>query len=262
MVQAQKAIEKTLNYGEEVHYVKLSKGATIPKLPEKKFSIIIPALNEEHTIKELVLEVEKGIKELVSTKDFEIIVVDDGSKDLTFKHASDVKTARVLRNERNMGKGYSMRKAILHAKGKYIAFIDADGSHSVKDLINGFKIIEKMEKNQVNERPFLITGVRFKNDKHGTSLLNKVGNKLYSMIGLTLWHKNINDLTCGLRLSKRSYFLNLNLTSFRYTIEIEMIAHFLRKKYQIIEHPINANKRLYGTSCVRPMIERIILPIS
>ena len=262
MVQAQKSLEKDLNAIENVHLVKLKKKWGNQVIPTKKFSIIIPALNEEHTIKKLVQDVEQGIKELVSEKDFEILVIDDGSKDLTFKNASEVRTARVFKNERNMGKGYSMRKGVKYAEGKYVAFIDADGSHSVKDLVKGFKIIEKIEKNQVSDRAFLITGVRFKNDKHGTTVLNKVGNKLYSLIALTLWKKNINDLTCGLRFAKRSDLLNMNLTSSRYTIEVEMIAESLRKKYTVIQIPINATQRMYGSSGIRAMKEGIIIPIS
>ena len=119
-----------------------------------------------------------------------------------------------------------------------------------------------MEKKKISERPFLITGVRFKSEKYGTSLLNKVGNKFYSIIGLVLWKKKINDLTCGLRFAKKTDLLELDLTASRYTIEIEMIAESLRRKYNIIEMPINATQRVYGSSGVRAMKEGIIIPVS
>ena len=161
-----------------------------------------------------------------------------------------------------MGKGYSMRKGVKLAQGKYIAFIDADGSHSVNDLIKGIRIINKLEKIQVHDRPFLITGVRFKNGKHGTTVLNKVGNRLYSLLGLLLWKKSINDLTCGLRFAKKSDIIDLKLTSSRYTIEAEMIAECLRRKISIIQMPIDAHQRIFGTSGVRTMKEGIIIPLS
>ena len=262
MVQAEQLIDKNLHYSRDIKTIKVQNNIKTSILPSKKYSIIIPALNEEHTIKSLIKTIEKETKKLFSTKDFEILVIDDGSKDLTFNNASEINLAHVHRNEKNMGKGYSMRKGIMHAKGKYIAFIDADGSHNVKDLIRGMKLIESLEANKLNERPFLITGVRFKNGKHGTTILNKAGNKLYSLIGLVLWRQNINDLTCGLRFAKKVDLLNLNLTSSRYTVEVEMIAQCLRKKYTIIQMPINATKRIYGTSGVRAMKEGIILPIS
>ena len=262
MVQAQKSLGKKFEYMKDIAGIDLNKKEIILAKPTKKFSIIVPALNEEHTIRDLIVNIENEMKSLYSQNDFEIIVIDDGSNDFTFELVSNIKSIIVHRNERNMGKGYSMRKGIRHAQGKYIAFIDADGSHTVKDLIKGFKLIERLELYEIQERPFLITGVRFRNGNHGTTLLNKVGNKLYSLIGIILWHKDINDLTCGLRFAKKSDLVKFNLTSSRYTIEVEMMAECLRRKVTIIQMPIDALQRRYGTSGIRTMKEGIILPIS
>jgi glycosyltransferase involved in cell wall biosynthesis len=262
MVQAQKLVEKKFKHIDDLRVVKLQNPMSTKNIFEKKYSIIIPALNEEHTVKKLLENIKKALEEILSKDKFEIIVIDDGSTDLTFKNASSIEMVTVYKNKRNMGKGYSMRRGLHLANGKYIAFIDADGSHSVKDLIKGIKIIEKIEFFGLDHLPFLITGVRFKNGNHGTSILNKIGNKLYSIIGKVLWNKNINDLTCGLRFAKKGDLINLDLNSSRYTIEVEMIAHCLMRKINIIQMPIDATQRLYGSSGVRAMKEGIIIPIS
>ena len=262
MVQTQNSMLKDMKLFENIQKIKINKRTDHQEIITKKISIIIPALNEEHTIKKLILDIDKELKHELSLNDFEIIVIDDGSDDETYKKASELNLAKIYKNYRNMGKGYSMRKGLNYSVGRYIAFIDADGSHSVKDLIRGLKIIEKIEKNNENEKPFLITGVRFKNGKSGTTLLNKLGNRLYTLIGLVLWNKNINDLTCGLRLARKSDLVELGLSSFKYTIEVEMIALSLRKKYNIIQMSINARQRMFGSSGVRVLKEGIIIPIS
>lgn len=83
-----------------------------------KVSCIVPAYNEESTIAG-VLDILKKI-DLID----EIIVVDDGSSDKTYEIAS--KYAKVLKQERNIGKGAAMRAGVKHANGEIIAFFDAD----------------------------------------------------------------------------------------------------------------------------------------
>ena len=100
-------------------------------MPQTSVSVIIPAYNEEKTIGNV-------IKETISIMDgqlmpYEVIVVNDGSTDQTGQVASKHK-ARVLSNEKNRGKGYSIRKALEQAQGDIIITIDSDGEHNPKEI--------------------------------------------------------------------------------------------------------------------------------
>ena len=90
------------------------------------FSIVIPTYNRAHSIL-------KGIKSILSQsfQDFEIIIIDDASKDNTEKVVQEIKDTRVryFRNEANLERCLSRNKGIELAKGKYICFLDSDDYH-------------------------------------------------------------------------------------------------------------------------------------
>ena len=77
----------------------------------------------------------------------EVIVVDDGSTDKTNQIASDFQKNRynlfLLRNEQNSQKGYSVKRGILYAKGKYILYSDADLSVQIKEIEKFYKWFDK-----------------------------------------------------------------------------------------------------------------------
>lgn len=96
-------------------------------------SIVIPAYNEELRIGNSL----SRIRRYLQTKTFsaEVIVVDDGSADQTAEvarqAAEDWPALRVIRNERNRGKGFSVRRGVLEARGEYVLFTDADLSAAI-----------------------------------------------------------------------------------------------------------------------------------
>jgi len=106
-----------------------------PKVRGRFLSVVIPAYNEEERLPRTLKRVlsylgRRGVE-------FEVIVVDDGSEDgtcevaLSFASHSPV---RVLRNERNRGKGYSVRRGMLEARGELRLFSDADLSTPIEEL--------------------------------------------------------------------------------------------------------------------------------
>jgi dolichyl-phosphate beta-glucosyltransferase len=94
---------------------------------------------------------EKRIRDLVefldtTGREYEVLIVEDGSLDdslpILRRLEADVPSINVLRNPRNMGKGYSIRNGILNSKGKYIIFTDVDMTYSKRNLLT---VLERLE---------------------------------------------------------------------------------------------------------------------
>ncbi len=108
-------------------------------------SIVVPAYNEEQR---LLPTLERMVKNLRNTfpGTFEIIVLDDGSKDATSavanQFALEHKEVSVITNKENHGRGFVMRQGVLGAKGRYILDTDADGSVADEAIPRFYEYIE------------------------------------------------------------------------------------------------------------------------
>ena len=108
-------------------------------------SIIIPAYNEEATISNTLLDIDKYLSKQKFSS--EIIVVSDGSKDTTVEKAKSmqnlVKNLKIIDNKENHGKGWVIRQAMLQAGGDYRLFTDADNATSIEHVDKMLPFFEK-----------------------------------------------------------------------------------------------------------------------
>jgi len=222
-------------------------------------SVIIPAFNEQKTIKPLINELHSKLSKSKYT--YEIIFIDDGSKDRTFDEAKSTKLVKIYKNGKNKGKGYCLRLGAKIARGEVIAFIDSDGSHLIDDFIRSLDIFFRLIQKTTSKR-IILTGTRFKSNHYGTSKFNKIGNGLYVKIMKIISSARLTDITCGLRIIGKNDFIDLDLTASRYTIEVEMIGNALRKGFAVIEVPIKSKQRVYGKSGIHFAREGIIIPVA
>ena len=107
-------------------------------------SVVIPAYSEEKVIEQTIISVHKFLKENFS--EFEIIIVDDNSKDATYdivnKLSKQLDGIQLIRSDCNFGKGYAVRKGILFACLKNVAFVDADLSTPIQELSKCIPFLE------------------------------------------------------------------------------------------------------------------------
>jgi dolichyl-phosphate beta-glucosyltransferase len=100
-----------------------------------ELSIVIPSFNEELRLPVTLADISAYIR--ASKRETEVIVVDDGSTDRTGDIASsfrgEIHRLRVIRNEQNRGKGYSVRRGMLEARGRIVLFTDADLSAPIDE---------------------------------------------------------------------------------------------------------------------------------
>src|SRR5262245_44263290 len=114
-----------------------------------------PAYNDEHTIEEIVRTVVLELRKV--TDDFEVLVVDDGSKDQTAaildRVAAELPCLRVIHHEKNLGYGAALITGFTNARKDLIFYTDGDGQYDVReihnllakltpniDLVNGYKV--------------------------------------------------------------------------------------------------------------------------
>jgi len=205
-------------------------------------SIVIPAYNEEKTIGEIISNTILTMQSFEMP--YEIIVVDDGSKDNTRRVASRYKTT-VLFNEDNCGKGYALRKGFEFARGDIIVTIDSDGAHKPKEipdlvypLLNGADIVAGSR--------FLGNGVN-----RSTSRLNRIGNKLFNLMIMILTRKRITDSQTGFRAFKKKVLNKFCLQSVGYEIETELTVKGLNNGFVYEEKPIKSEKRKHNSSGIK-----------
>ncbi len=210
--------------------------------PQKvRVSIVIPARDE-------ALAIGGIISQLKATGEYEVILVDDGSKDSTRKIGESL-GAIVVSHPKNLGKGAAMKTGAERATGDIIVFLDGDGQHRAADLP---KVLAPILRGNAD----MVIGSRTLPDSEVTivPVQRKWSNGLASftisfIISFLLpirtafrvpmrWI-NITDCTSGFRAIKKEKWSQLNLVSNGFEIETEMILESARRRMVIKEAPIS-----------------------
>lgn len=165
-----------------------------------KFSIVIPAYNESERILTSLTQVFTFMRNYVES--FEVVVVDDGSKDNTVelleKYAQENSELVIVRNP-HKGKGPTVYTGMTKAKGQYILMTDADMATPIDELKKFYNWIEEHNYDIVIASREGI-GARRVNEPFYRHLMGRVFNIIVQIIALP----GINDSQCGFKLFKAS----------------------------------------------------------
>ncbi len=200
-----------------------------------KLSIVMPVYNERETIKTIINSVKKVKIEGIEK---EIIIVDDYSTDGTREVLKTIQGCRMIYNERNRGKGFTVREGFRQANGDILVIQDADLEYDPNDLKKMVDII-KQGKSKV------VYGSRFI-DKDPEERKRKkflpghyIGNKVLTLCTSILFGHKITDMETCYKMFTREVFEKMKLTADRFEIEPEITAQILKNKYGIFEVPIS-----------------------
>ncbi|MBU0929976.1 MAG: glycosyltransferase [Nanoarchaeota archaeon] len=208
-----------------------------------KLSVIIPAYNEGENIHSDLNKIIESLHKV--TDDFEIIIVNDGSKDDTLKEVGKIKDKRlkIKSYEENKGKGYALKYGFSFAKGKYITFMDADLDINPDSLKNFFKYME------FYNADIIVGSKRHPQSKVHYPFLRRVLSKSYQILIFLLFRLNVSDTQSGLKLLKYDCAKDLlkKVTVKKYAFDLELLVNAKRQGYKVVEAPIFLDYKFNST---------------
>ncbi|KIJ34799.1 glycosyltransferase family 2 protein [Sphaerobolus stellatus SS14] len=204
--------------------------------PSVALSVIVPAYNETDRLTPML---EAALEHLTSgsTRSYEVVIVDDGSKDATValaislaqKHPeSDI---RVVKLDHNVGKGGAVRHGFLHSRGERLLMVDADGASRFQDVELLWKAMDDIEKDgrsiAVGSRAHMVnTEAVVKRSAIRNFLMHG-----FHLVLRTLGVGHIRDTQCGFKLFSRKaaqeVFPTLHLKTWVFDVELLIKAQLL-----------------------------------
>ncbi len=208
---------------------------------DKSFSISVffPCYNDAGSISLLVKNADVLLKNI--TSNYEIIVVDDCSKDES-RHVlellkKDVRKLKLVFHKINLGYGGALKSGLKASSKKWVFYTDGDGQYDVKDLI---KLIEKIEKDVD-----VVQGYKLNRSDPWYRLF--VG-KTYHYFAQFLFNLKIRDVDCDFRLIKKNALDSIKLTYNSGVVCVELVKKLQDNNCKFVEVGVHHYPRLYGHS--------------
>jgi glycosyltransferase involved in cell wall biosynthesis len=202
-------------------------------LSQVELSFVIPAYNEEESIETALGTLDGVVKD--KRLPYEIVVVDDGSKDKTLsraiKYASRNGHVKVVSYTQNEGKGYAVRTGFLQTKGDIVVFADSDMDI---DLGAVSKYVDALEHGDI------VVATKWHPDSRvDMPLTRKVLSHGFNVLVRILTGANLKDTQVGLKVMKKSAFANIfpRLCVKRYAFDVELLAVASLYGLRIIQMP-------------------------
>lgn len=202
-------------------------------------TVFFPAYNDSGTIASMVVTAVLTASRL--TPDFEVLIINDGSRDATPQVADELARVypqvRVVHHQGNRGYGGALRSGFAHATKEFVFYTDGDAQYDPAemadlwarmepgvDMVNGYKISRS--------DPF-----------H-----RKVIGRLYHHTVKLLFGLTVRDVDCDFRLMRRAIFDTVTLTKNSGVICLEMMKKIQDAGFRIAEVPVHHFHRAYGKS--------------
>ncbi len=199
-------------------------------------TVFFPCFNEQENVERVTkkaVEVLQGIK-----ADYEIILVDDGSKDNTpviVDNLSQVnKRIRAIHHETNKGYGAALQTGFRSAVKEYVFYTDGDGQFDIEELPPLLPLMSDCD----------IVSCYRKNRQD--SLVRKMNAFCWTTLVNLLFKMRIRDIDCAFKLFKREIFDNIEMQSTGALIDTEILARSIRKGYKVVQKPVKHYPRMHG----------------
>jgi len=216
-------------------FVEARSNAEIPPC----LSVVVPVYNEEATVARLLATV------LQQRPVQEVIVVDDGSSDQTWAKLQEVSRAeprvKLLRHERNLGKGAALRTAFPAATASIVIVQDADLEY---DPVEYFLLLNPI----LADKADVVLGTRLVGAGAHRVLYfwHSVGNKFLTLLSNMATDLNCTDIEAGYKAFRRDVVQRITIEEDRFGFEPEIVAKTAKLRLRIFEVPISYYGRTYA----------------
>lgn len=226
-------------------------GCLVPaaaRVPECRLSVVVPAYNEELRLPQMLDETLTYLEARASSEhgfSYEVIVVDDGSRDATYAAAVASRRGpqgdrlRVMQLASNRGKGFAVRAGALAARGELVLMADADGATQIRDLE---RLEQALERHKLDGTDVVFGSRHHLNETavmNGSTLRNFLMMAFHAAMG-SLIRGPLKDTQCGFKLFRcpaaKQIFSSLHLCRWAFDVEIVLLARMCGRS--IVEVPV------------------------
>lgn len=205
----------------------------------KSLSIFFPAYNDSKSIPKLIQTANSLAGDI--TNDYEILVINDGSKDETKnileKLQKKYNKLKVINHSKNLGYGAALASGFRNSKKEWIFYTDGDGQYDPKELL-------LLSKN-INSNIDVVNGYKLRRSDNS---VRKILGDLYNFFLHILYPIPISDIDCDFRLIRRSKIKNVKLNSKGGSVCLELILKLHKNRARFAEVGVHHYKREYGHS--------------
>ena len=199
-----------------------------------KYSIICCYYNEINVLKKKFIPLLNEIKNLPFS--FEIFICDnnsnDGSKEFLKEiEAKQTNGIKFVYNEKNLGKGGSIKKCISLSKGEFIVIFDVD-EYLIDDLIKADNFLN------INKQTQFLVGSRVIHQKRFIYKKNYYGVRIMTMLINFLYKTKISDSAGATKIFKKKIYDDLSIATNGFNFEFEVLCKFAKNGYDVSEFPI------------------------
>jgi len=202
-------------------------------------SVVIPALNEENGIADIierVLSIEAPLAK-VGVSGLELIVVDDGSKDRTPEIIASYPKVVLIQHPTNRGYGAAIKTGFRHAKGNLLAFLDADGTYPPEHFPNLCEPI-------VNKKADLVIGSRMSGSESEMPLVRRIGNTIFATLVSIISNHRVTDSASGQRVIRKEILSHLYPLPDGLNFTPVMSTRAMHEHINVVELPIPYSERV------------------
>lgn len=204
-----------------------------------KISVIIPCYNEEKTIEKIVSKVKNNL-----VPPYEIIIINDGSIDQTkfiLDNQLNNDLIKIIHNNKNFGKGFSIQKGVEVASGDIIIIQDADLEY---DPVDYKKLIKPIKEGFAD----VVYGSRFigSDEKRVLFFWHMIGNKFLTLLSNMFTNLNLTDMEVCYKVFKSEILKKIKLKEKRFGFEPEITAKISKLNVKIFEVGVRYYGRTYS----------------